>query len=95
MNGIACLEDMAARERYLKFVDDSMRELMNEYGKIDILWYDGPSPLRNAEEWRSIERNLMIRELQPDILINDRINAGARRKKPDEFFKVIFSPPCE
>lgn len=70
--GIACIEDMAARERYLKFVDDSMRELMTEYGKIDILWYDGPSPLRNAEEWRSIERNLMIRELQPDILINDR-----------------------
>ena len=35
--GIACIEDMAARERYLNFVDDSMRELMTEYGKIDIL----------------------------------------------------------
>ncbi len=70
--GIACIEDLAARERYLTFVDNCMRELMSEYGKIDILWYDGPSPLRNAEEWRSVERNLMIRELQPDILINDR-----------------------
>ncbi|XHR30634.1 MAG: alpha-L-fucosidase [Chthoniobacteraceae bacterium] len=55
-----------------------LAELMTNYGKIDLLWYDGacvPSvadPARIASAWRSAELNQMVRRLQPDILINDR-----------------------
>ncbi len=31
--------DTAARERFVRFNLESMRELMSNYGKIDILWY--------------------------------------------------------
>jgi alpha-L-fucosidase len=48
-----------------------VRELLTNYGKIDILWYDMMYP-NDAELWRSKELNAMARELQPDILINDR-----------------------
>lgn len=58
-----------------------LRELMTNYGKIDLVWYDGgwcyPSlPTDTAVEvakfWRADELNAMVRSLQPDILINNR-----------------------
>ncbi len=58
-----------------------IRELMTNYGKIDILWYDGawcyPSKpedtMADVERfWRGKKLNEMVRSLQPHILINDR-----------------------
>ena len=58
-----------------------IRELMTQYGKIDILWYDGgwcwPSRMDDTSAdverfWRGCELNAMVRSLQKDILINDR-----------------------
>ena len=54
-----------------------VRELMTNYGKIDVLWYDGGwvahDPSSNvAEFWISKKVNAMVRELQPQILINNR-----------------------
>ena len=48
-----------------------VREVLTQYGKIDILWYDMLDP-HDPELWRSRELNAMARELQPDILINNR-----------------------
>jgi alpha-L-fucosidase len=48
-----------------------VRELLTNYGKVDILWYDMPIP-NDSQLWRSEELNAMARELQPDIIINDR-----------------------
>ena len=47
-------------------------ELLSNYGKIDILWYDVSCPLGSAEEWDSVNRNYRLRMLQHDIIINDR-----------------------
>lgn len=48
-----------------------VKELMSNYGKIDILWYDGAWPY-DAEAWQSKKLNDMVRKLQPHILINNR-----------------------
>lgn len=64
--------DPAARQRFVEYLFELNRELMSNYGKIDILWYDMPYPLESQESWGSLQRNQMIRALQPDILINDR-----------------------
>jgi alpha-L-fucosidase len=60
--------DEAARQRFVDYYIAQLRELMTRYGTIDILWYDGcvPGPLDGARA------NAMVRELQPDILINER-----------------------
>lgn len=71
-DGMICEHDEAARVRFIQYVDNEVRELMTNYGKIDVLWYDVASPLKTAEEWESMRRNQMVRELQPDILINER-----------------------
>ena len=52
-----------------------VRELMTNYGKVDLLWYDGGfwgGDTPTAEAYRSGELNAMVRELQPGIIINDR-----------------------
>jgi len=36
-----------------------------------MMWYDGAAPL-DAEGWESAELNAMVRELQPNIIINNR-----------------------
>jgi alpha-L-fucosidase len=63
--------DPVAKKRFVDFTHGQIRELMTNYGKIDILWYDMPVPL-NAEGWRSAEMNEMVFRLQPDILVNNR-----------------------
>ena len=47
-------------------------ELLTNYGKIDILYYDSYSPMTTWEGWDSLARNQRLRALQPDIIINDR-----------------------
>lgn len=60
--------DDQARLRFIDFYRAQVRELMTQYGKVDILWYDGVAP----ENIQCPELNEEVRRLQPDILINDR-----------------------
>ena len=71
-DGVLCLHDEKARRRFLDFTSGCVRELMSNYGRIDILWYDMACPLDTPEKWESAKLNAMVRSLQPDILINDR-----------------------
>ncbi len=50
---------------------DQVRELLTNYGKVDILWFDGLT-VDGPEGWHSEELLELARKLQPDILINDR-----------------------
>jgi alpha-L-fucosidase len=71
-DGVNCYKDEAARRRFLDFTQVCVRELCSNYGKIDVLWYDVSWPLESPERWESYKMNQMVRELQPDILINNR-----------------------
>ncbi len=71
-----------------------VRELMTNYGKIDVLWYDGamvPGGLDPARHWRSVELNRMVRELQPHIMINDRAHLPEDFSTPEQ---EIVAPPA-
>jgi alpha-L-fucosidase len=63
--------DEPARVRFVAYTRDLVRELMSQYGRIDVLWYDLPQGL-TAEQWEADSLNAMVRELQPEILINNR-----------------------
>ena len=64
--------DPVARRRFIDFTHGCVDELMSNYGRIDILWYDVPRPFQSHEGWESLAMNQRVRELQPHILINDR-----------------------
>ena len=70
-DGARCSLDEAARRRFVDYTHGLIRELLTNYGKIDILWYDGGMPL-DVKGWESEKMNKMVFELQPDIIMNNR-----------------------
>ena len=86
-DGASCEYDLEARKRFLAYLNEQVRELMTNYGKIDILWYDVANPMQNADEWGSVERNKMVRDLQPDIIINNRSKLSEDFGTPED--KVV------
>lgn len=71
-DGWRCAFDSEARRRFNQYIRALNTELLTQYGKIDILWYDVPMPMESWEGWGSLELNQHMRSLQPDIIINDR-----------------------
>src|SRR6266481_6547585 len=70
-DGARCATDEAARQRFVAYTHGLIRELLTNYGKIDILWYDVDWPL-TPERWESQKMNDMVFQLQPDIIVNNR-----------------------
>jgi alpha-L-fucosidase len=70
-DGISSAKDPEARERFVAFVHGQVRELLTNYGRIDVLWYDMAYPL-DAAGFESEKLNRMAMELQPDLVINNR-----------------------
>lgn len=66
-----CAHDESARKRFVDYTHDLIRELLTNYGKIDILWYDVDWPL-NAQQWEAERMNKMVFDLQPEIIVNNR-----------------------
>lgn len=63
-------------ERYLEYMHNQVRELMTNYGKIDILWLDFSYEGHMGEDWKGEELVKMVRSLQPDIIMNGRLEAN-------------------
>ncbi len=82
--------DPAGWERFHAFMFAQVRELLTGYGKIDIIWFDGAWE-RTARQWKAAELAAMIRELQPGILINDRLPGQGDYATPEQF--VPAQPP--
>nr|WP_321355667.1 alpha-L-fucosidase [uncultured Draconibacterium sp.] len=60
---------------YRKYLKNQVREILTNYGKIDILWLDYSFPGefgKGRDDWGSVELMKMVRELQPGIIVNDR-----------------------
>ena len=55
---------------YLAFLKTQVRELLTNYGPVDILWFDGLG--KSAKDYDAEALNTMARKLQPRILINNR-----------------------
>ncbi len=83
--------DMAVYRQYLK---DQVRELLTNYGKIDIIWLDYSFPSgshgKGRADWDSVGLLKMVRELQPGIIVNDRLDlldvpGGWDFRSPEQF----------
>ena len=62
--------------RYLEYMHGQIRELCTSYGKIDILWTDFSYDDMRADTWQGEKLVRMIRSLQPDIILNNRLEAS-------------------
>jgi alpha-L-fucosidase len=69
--------------RYREYLHGQVRELLTNYGKIDYLFFDfsytsdenqGIPAGKGREAWGSEELLSLVRELQPKIVVNDRLD---------------------
>ncbi len=86
-DGAWCATNEKARRRFLDFTQGCVRELMSNYGKIDILWYDVSWPLRSPKLWESRKMTAMARRLQPHILVNNRAQLPEDFGTPEEHIR--------
>lgn len=84
---------------YAEFMRNQVRELLTNYGKIDVLWFDfsfknnwyngkysylDGGKGKGAEEWESEKMIALVRELQPHIVINDRLEIPQDTVTPEQ-----------
>jgi alpha-L-fucosidase len=87
------------QKRYAAYLRNQVRELLTEFGKIDVLWFDFSYPQRDAngkndptkgkgwEDWDSKNLYKMIRDLQPHVILDDRLDLpdGWDVKTPEQY----------
>ncbi len=86
-DGARCATDEDARQRFVEYTHGLIRELMTNYGKIDILWYDVDWPL-TPEQWESKKMNEMVFKLQPDIIVNNRNGLPGDFSTPEQHIQA-------
>jgi len=62
---------------YREYLRNQVREILTQYGKVDILWLDYSFPGKHGkdrDDWNSVELLKMVRKLQPGIIVNDRMD---------------------
>jgi alpha-L-fucosidase len=82
-DGAKCATDEAARRRFVGYIHGQIGELLTNYGKIDVLWYDVAWPL-DAAGWESEKMNAMVFQLQPEILVNNRNKLDGDFSTPEQ-----------
>ncbi len=68
--------------RYIQFLHNQLRELCTNYGRIDIIWFDGLGG--SAKDWDSENLFKMIRKLQPHVIINNRAGLPGDHDTPEQ-----------
>ena len=64
-------------KKYRDYLHNQVRELLTNYGKIDIVWFDFSYPGDNGkgrDDWNSVELLKMVRQLQPGIIVDNRLD---------------------
>jgi len=62
--------------RYVTFMHGQVRELLTNYGKIDIMWYDFSYGDMAGEKWGAQALIDMVRSLQPHLIIDNRLEGS-------------------
>ena len=68
--------------RYIEYMHGQARELCQNYGRLDLLWWDGLGG--SAKDWDSENVFKMIRQLCPHIIINNRAGLTADYDTPEQ-----------
>ncbi|WP_371263817.1 alpha-L-fucosidase [Paenibacillus sp. UNC496MF] len=63
-------------DRYLDYMHGQVRELLTNYGKLDIMWFDFSYGELRGEAWRASELMETIRAVQPHLIVDNRLDAS-------------------
>lgn len=85
-------------DNYLEFMHGQVKELLTNYGKLDIMWFDFSYDDMKCEKWKAKELIEMVREIQPHIIIDNRLEgsaegAGSIRTLEPSIYSGDFASP--
>ena len=78
-------------DNYVDYLHGQTRELLTRFGDVEIMWFDfsfgsrGRFEGKSGETWRAEELIRTVRELQPGIIINDRLGIPQDIKTPEQY----------
>jgi alpha-L-fucosidase len=70
-------------ERFLIYVRGQISELLTNYGTIDLLWFDAGWE-RSEEEWDTQGIRKLIKSIQPNVIINERLVGAGDYFTPEQ-----------
>ncbi len=74
--------------QFLKLNDAQITELMTQYGKIDLLWFDGDWE-RSADQWKMGKFKELLLSLNPDVICNSRMQGYGDYATPEQGIPVV------
>ena len=85
-------------DNYIQYMQGQVRELLTNYGKIDIMWFDFSYPGMECETWHATELVNLARSLQPGLIIDNRLEgsgekSGSIRTKNPTVYAGDFACP--
>ncbi|WP_274365892.1 alpha-L-fucosidase [Paenibacillus thermotolerans] len=79
-------------DKYLTYMHGQVKELLTNYGKIDIMWFDFSYDDMTGEKWQATKLIEMIRSIQPDIIIDNRLGGNIKAEHPEIYAGDFYSP---
>ena len=69
-------------DTYTAYFHGQVRELLTNYGRIDLMWFDFSYGEMTGEKWKATELVRMMRSIQPHIIIDNRLSEGTKSVSP-------------
>ena len=78
--------------QYIAYMHGQVEELVTNYGKIDIMWFDFSYDNMTGEKWQAAQLIQMIRSHQPEIIIDNRLGGNFMAAEPENYAGDFYSP---
>ena len=75
-NNAAYKDEKIDFDRYLDYMHGQVKELVTNYGKLDLLWFDFSYDDMTGEKWKATDLIKMVRHYQPDVIIDNRLEGA-------------------
>ncbi|MCK9639968.1 MAG: alpha-L-fucosidase [Prolixibacteraceae bacterium] len=76
-------------DNYLKYMHGQVEELVKNYGKIDIMWFDYSFDQYSGEKWKAKELVDMVRKYQPEIILDNRLATHEGSSSKQRMVKIL------
>jgi alpha-L-fucosidase len=80
------------QSKYAEYLHAQVRELLTQFGQVDILWFDYSYPKpdgsgKGRNDWQSEKLLKLVRELMPKVILDDRLDLpdGWDIKTPEQY----------